>query len=421
MTPSRVSGSVADEVEFDPLSPEHAGNPYPLLLKLQHDAPIFYIPRVNMWCVTGYEDVMEIIRDVETFSSQAVIPNDLHPDIESMFPDGSPQKHLIVNADPPQHTRLRKAMQPAFTPRAISARDPMVRELATRLIDQFVDRGSCDIVSEFSKILPLQVVILICGLPLERADEFGSLKIDQLSEVQTPNLDPTERMAMATRIRSFVDYLNEFIDERREHPVDDITSAAIHSPARPPLQNHEIISVLLNVIGAGVVTTANAIPLMLRELLRHQDQWRATCENPDLVDQIVEESLRFVNPVRGVVRITTRPVTVCGQDLPEGASIYLHYGAAQRDPRIFAAADKYEPARGDVSRHYAFGRGVHMCLGAPLARLEMQVSLKCFIERLPGLRLVDDTGGEWIPDLISPDLVSLPVAWDVAARTDAAG
>ena len=399
---------------YDPMDPEQAGNQYPWLSAAQKQAPVFYMPDYDMWCVTRYEDVLRIVRDVEHFSSRGVIPNDLHPDVAELLPAGHPFSRALVNSDPPEHTRRRKAMQRAFTPKAIATWTPRVHQLANELIDEFIGRGECNLVSDFAIKLSLQVVALLVGIPPEKASEYHSLSLRQLTVSASGPITASQRRVTAERTSSFVSYLKELLEQRRDEPKDDLVSYLVNAatrPGDPALTIDEMVSALMNVIGASIGNTVTGIALMFRELLRG-GQWQAVRRSPALVSSCVEESLRWHDPAQAVLRITTRPVTIAGQDIPAGTKVYAHYGAAQRDPRMFSDPDRFDIERSDLGRHFALGKGAHTCLGAPMARLEMQESLRCFMERIPELRLVGDGEPTWIPDFVGAQVVELLLEWD---------
>ena len=387
---------VVDGRRFEPLDPRHAGDPYPWLLQAQREQPTFYMPAYDMWCVTRFEDVEWVVRDTEKFSSRSVVANDLHPDLIDLFPAGHPLVRALVNSDPPAHTRLRKALQPAFTPKAVAGYEPMIRGLADALIDGFESTGRCELVNDYTKRLTLRSVTQMCGLPLEDATEFASFNLAQLTESRGTITAP-HRRAEAERTRRFVDHLKGLIDKRRTNPEADLISyvAAVEPKVGPPLSKDEMVGLLFNILAASLDNTSNGISLMFHEVLRRRGLWQEICDGSRDVTRVIEETLRWHDPAQAVVRITTQPVTVAGQKIPESATIFAHYGAAQRDPSVFAAPNAFDPDRADLSRHFAMGRGAHMCLGAPVARLEMQISLERFSERIPDLRLVTDEELVW--------------------------
>lgn len=415
---------VAHGRPFDPFEEEQARDPFPWLERAQLDQPVFYLPEYRMWCVTRYDDVLDVIRDVESFSSESTLDTSLHPDIAALFPHGHPMKHAMIVADRPRHTRLRKAAQPNFTPRAIKAQTALVRDLANALIDEFESNGRCDFVEQYSNKLPLQVVVAMCGLPLATADKFAEINNNELSSGEmTEPVEGERRVAQARRSTEFRGWLEGIVAERREVPRNDVTSALVHAcnaDGGPALEVHEVVAQLENILAAGSFTTATAIPTMVLELLRHPEQWAALVADRTLIEAAVEESLRASNPVRGVIRMTTTEVNVGSVTIPANEQVYIHFGAAQRDPAVFQNPHAFDISRDDVSKHFGFGRGTHMCLGAPLARLEMQITLECLLERLHGLRLAPDYEEHWRADLVTPDLLGLALEWDVPAVDESA-
>jgi cytochrome P450 len=401
---------------FDPLDREQGGNPYPWLHAAQAEAPVFYMPELDLWCVTRYDDVLDVLRDTKTFSSRNVIRiTQLAPEVADAFPDGYPNNKGLACLDPPEHDRLRKFAQKTFTPRMIAERATEVRDLCDVLVDAFVDDGSCDFVAQFANHLPIQAITRIVGAPDDRTQGFVTFAEDTMAmSASAPPLDRQERLDRSLRSVAFTDWLRGFIDERRAAPRDDLASALIHAQTDdgdPALSTAEVMSLIASILNAGTATTANFLPLMVREFLRHRGQWEAVKEERTLVPNVVEEALRLVTPVRGVRRTATREATVGDVTIPEGADLYVHYGAPQRDPAVFRDPDSFDIRREDLKKHFAFGRWTHMCLGAPLARLEGRVTLECLIERIPDVRLVEPQRERWTPNLLTPGFGSLLLEW----------
>jgi cytochrome P450 len=401
---------------FDPLDREQGGNPYPWLHAAQAEAPVFYMPELDLWCVTRYDDVLDVLRDTKTFSSRNVIRiTQLAAEVADAFPDGYPNNKGLACLDPPEHDRLRKFAQKAFTPRMIAERATEVRDLCDVLVDAFVDDGRCDFVAQFANHLPIQAITRIVGAPDERTQGFVTFAEDTMAmSASAPPLDRQERLDRSLRSVAFTDWLRGFIAERRAAPRDDLASALIHAQTDdgdPALSTAEVVSLIASILNAGTATTANFLPLMVRELLRHRGQWEAVKEERTLVPNVVEEALRLVTPVRGVRRTATREATVGDVTIPEGADLYVHYGAPQRDPEVFRDPDSFDIRREDLKKHFAFGRWTHMCLGAPLARLEGRVTLECLIDRIPDVRLVEPQRERWTPNLLTPGFGSLLLEW----------
>ncbi|MCP9964933.1 cytochrome P450 [Actinomadura madurae] len=367
--------------------------------------------------MTRYADVVQVLRDTETYSSRKVIRlAQLDADLLDAFPDGPPDE-VLVSTDPPKHTRLRALAQTAFTPKLVNEREDEIRALCHRLIDGFVDRGRCDLAADFAEKLPVQAITRLVGAPLEKSEDFYQWGIDRVTLLLgAPRLDERQRAELSRRVVAMSTWLREFVEERRENPRDDLASALVHATTDegfPVLSTPETVTMIGTILSAGSSTTAHFLPLMVRELLSHPGQWAQVVTDRGVLKRAVEEVLRYRTSVHGVTRTTTRPVTLGGVDLPEGADLYVHYAAAQRDPEIFDDPDALDVHRPNVKRHFAFGRGVHTCLGAPLARLEARVALECLIDRLPSLRLAPDAPPErWIPSMLTPGLERLDLEWD---------
>ena len=400
---------------FDPLDPVVAADPYPWLRAAHHEAPVFYMPEHDAWCVTRYEDVLSVLRDTTTYSSRKVIQfAQLAPEFEQAFPDGPPDR-VLVSTDPPEHTRLRKLAQKGFTPKLIASREDEVRTLANALIDRFVDRRRCDLVSEFADRLPVQAITLLVGAPIERTGDFGRWAFDRIAMLAGGRqLSQGERLEISQRVLDFNNWLHEFVEERRADPKDDLTSGLVHAETddgQPALSTGEVVTMIGTFLSAGTSTTAHFIPLLVRELLQRPGLSERIRGDREAIARAVEEGRRFRTSVHGVTRTTTRDVVLGGVEIPAGGDLYIHYAAAQRDEAVFDHPDTFDVDRENVKQHFAFGKWAHICLGAPLARLETRVSLECLADRMPEMRLVPDQPEEWIPHMLTPGLRSLLIEW----------
>ncbi len=407
---------VAHGAEFDPLSAVAAADPMPWLRAAQHGAPVFYLPGYDFWCVTRYDDVIEVLRDPGSYSSRKTISlAKLPPDLLAAFPDGPPDR-VLVSLDPPEHTRLRQLAQKAFTPKLVDSRESEIRDLCDALIDRFADDKHCDLVSQFSAHLPVQVITRLVGASDEHTDDFRQWANDRITLLAgAPSLSDKERADVAGRLIRFSGWLREFVESRRLQPRDDLASALVHAMSddgTPVLSTSEVVNLIGTILSAGSSTTVNFITLLMRQLLSHPGQAAQVRQDPSLLRRAVEEGLRRSTSVYGVPRVTTRPVTLGGVDLPAGADLYIHYAAAQRDESVFSDPDAFDIQRANVHRHFAFGRGIHTCLGAPLARLESRVAAQRLLERLPGLRLAPGQRETWHAHLLTPGLERLELEWD---------
>jgi cytochrome P450 len=412
---------VVDGVAFDPLDEAMVACPYPWLARARQETPVFYEPDQEIWCITAYEDARAVLRDPATYSSTEAMRYRpiTSPDLRRVYPDGHPGLHSIIRKDPPSHTRVRKLANKAFTRGIVAQLEPEVRTRCNNLIDAFAADGHCDFVEQFSTQLPLQVIVDIIGAPIEKDVDFLQWGEDFFAMLAgSVPAGPAEEAALAARAERMLGWLHEFIDERRAEPRDDLTSALLHATTddgEPALTTEEVVAFLNSLLVAGVDTTANFIPLMLRELLRRPEVWAEVSGDRELLETSLEEGLRYLVPSRGVRRTTTREVELSGVRIPAGADVFVMIAAADRDPEIFPEPDSFDVHRGNARDHLSFGKGTHMCIGAPLARLEARVALEVVAERLPEVRLADVQTERWLPDLILPRFRSLSLEWPTGA------
>ncbi len=403
-------------VAFDPVDPAQADDPYPWLRLARHEAPVFYLEKQDVWVVTRYDDMLAVMRDDETFSSRnALVPRPMTGPLAEVFPDGHPLRHSLLLKDPPEHHQIRRLVQRNFTPQAVARYQGMIRERANRLIDAFIDKRRCDLVAEFSGKLPGQVVSAIIGIPDSDAQQLASWSEDSMLLIEgAPPLSDADRQALANRAAPVMAWLTEFVEERRAHPRDDLTSdllQAARNEGGPALGTEVVVGFIDSLLIAGVGTTKNFIASVARELLSHREQWEQIKADRTLLENALEECLRFRTPSRGSRRMTTREVELGGVRIPKGAHIHMMLHSAQRDETVFEDPDELDIHRPNVKDHFAFGRWTHMCLGSNLARLEGRISFEAFLDRMPDMRLVEGQQFEWMPNMTIPHFKSLLVEW----------
>ena len=372
-------------VSYNPLSAEMAQDPYPTYAKLRGRDPVHRSRLMDAWVFSRFADVDAILRDHRHFSSdprkrvasgrRASLPNVEEPS--------------MLFLDPPDHTRLRALVNKAFTPRAVAALEPHIRELMTTLLDAVDDPAAFDLMEAVAKPLPVIVIAEMLGIPPEDRAQFAVWS-DQRARILEPTLSPDERETADAAMRSLDEYLMPIISARRVDPKDDIISALAQAEEEgDKLTEREVLIMLRLLLVAGNETTTNLIGNGVLALLRHPDQLAALREDPGLIPSAVEELLRFDSPVQVDVRSVLDDCEVNGFRVRRGDNVVTLLGAANRDPDRFEAPDRLDVRRGDQN-HLSFGRGIHHCLGAPLARLEGRVVLQALIDRFSSLRLLED-------------------------------
>ena len=369
---------VATPLVYDPYDYVIDADPHPVWKRLRDEAPVYYNPEHDFYALSRFDDVLAAHLDPATFSSAHTTV------LEMMVPEPDPfMTSMMIFMDPPQHTRYRKLVSRAFTPRHMAALELRVRALAGRFLDEFVGAGSFDYVGDFGSRLPVMVISALLGAP--EADE------EQLREWTDSmlHIDPGEMMgAQAVDIRQAVhDYWQAIIDDRRRTPRDDIMSELMTAELDDDgsaryLTDDEVHAFMGLISGAGNETVARFLGWSAIGLDRYPDQRRKLVETPALIPNAVEEILRWEapSPIQG--RWVTSPVTVQDTLLPAGTKVALLTGAANRDERMFDDPDAIDVER-EIPRHVAFGYGIHFCLGAALARLEGRIALEETFKRFP--------------------------------------
>lgn len=413
---------VVHGVPFKPVAPEQADNPYPWMKAARREAPVFYLPELDLWCVTRYEDVLAVMRDDESFSSRnAVTPVEMVNELAEVFPDGHPIRHSLLLKDPPEHNVVRKLVQRSFTPTAVARYEDMIKQRVGQLIDEFIDDGHCDLVAQFTGKLPPQVICDIIGVADDQAQDLAHWADDTMLLLKgAPELTDDSNRALADRARPVMAWLTEFVEERRAEPREDLTSeilTAVGPDGQPIMTTAEVIGFIDSLLIAGVGTTKNFIALAMRELLSHSDQWEELKADRTLLTNTLDECLRLRTPSRGSRRLATRDVSLGGITIPKGAEVQLMLYSPQRDESVFNNPDDFDIHRENANKHFAFGKWTHMCLGANLAKLEARIAIESFMERLPDIRLVEGQEFGWVPNMTIPQFKSLLVEWPVSAPT----
>lgn len=400
---------------YNPFDQAHKRNPFPFYAQAQRETPVFFSPVIDMWVVTRYADVVEVLSDPARFSSaQALMtPRQLPPEALEVLRQGYARKPSLLSSDPPAHDRLRGLCNKAFTPQRVAKMESRVRALAQGLLDRFAPQGRGDLVAHFAEPLPRMVIADIVGVPHVDIEKFGQWANEMLA-LLFEALPPERAVQCAHGTVAFQRYIAAMIAERREHPQDDLLSDMVHAEweGTSPLSLEEMISTIMGFLIAGHLTTTDLINNAALTLMQRPDLWQALRQDMSLVPKFIEELLRYENTVPGLTRSTTQPVTLGGAQIPAGARLYVLFGAANRDETMFANADQFELERSNQAQHVAFGRGIHYCIGAPLARLEGRVAVEMLTERLPKLRLdPPDQVLDYTLNLTLRGPVRMEVAW----------
>jgi unspecific monooxygenase len=380
------------------LDPAFRYDPYPRLAELRDTTPVFYEPRLDKVFVTRYADVSSILRSRRfgTAISHVLSRDELGwppPDPRQADFDRFEDNHLLSN-EPPKHTRLRGLVGKAFTPRRVEQLRDRIAAVVEQTLDELAHRATFDLVADFAEPLP---VIVICEMLGVRAEHRENLRAWSAAIVKMYEFDRTtaQQRAANEAVIAFSAFVREIVEQRRAEPADDlITALALVEEAGETLTEDELIGTCILLLNAGHEATVNGTSSAIITLMRRRGQWddfvaAARAANAPFVKTAVEELLRFDTPLPLFERWVLEETEVGGVPIGRGAKVALVYASANRDPHAFAAPDVLDLTR-EPNPHVTFGLGTHFCLGAPLARLELQTALPALARRFPDLHLADD-------------------------------
>ena len=373
-------------VSYNPLSSRTAQDPYPVYAALRTRDPAHRSRLLKSWLFTRHSDVDAILRDHRHFASdprKGTLSSRQH----TMLPP--PDEFTLLFLDPPDHTRLRALVNKAFTPKAVNDLEPRIRGILGSLLDDIEDPAGFDLMQAVARPLPVIVMAEMLGVPPEDRERFRIWSA-QRARLLEPMIGPRERNAGETASRAFDAYFRPIIEARRAEPRDDIVSALARAEDDGGrLTERETLNMLRLLLTAGNETTANLIGNGILALLRHPEQLQRLRNDPSLIPAAVEELLRFDSPVQADFRRVLVDCEVNGFALRKRDNVVLLLGAANRDPDVFEDPDRLDVGRSQGS-HLSFGRGIHHCLGAPLARLEGRIVLEMLLEQFPQMGLLGE-------------------------------
>jgi cytochrome P450 len=394
---------------FNPTDPAHLPDPHPLFHRMRAQAPVYRFvgPQTgrSFWFLTRYADVQRALHDPDIGREVDRLPDELAATHRQWQDDGlQVLRRSVLNLDPPDHTRLRRLMTPAFGARTVAAMRPRIEEITAGLIDAAADSdGGFDLIEAVALPLPILVIAELLGIPIDDRAQFRGWVDDLL---RTTDQDQVRNSAM-----EFVGYINERIEQRRAQPGEDLLSQLIQAEEDGDRLDHtELLSSVFLLLIAGHETTVNLIGNGMLELLRHPDQLARLRAQPELIDSAVEEILRFNGPVgHSAMQFAMADVDFDGVRIPHGDIVVPVLLAANRDPAVFPEPDTFDLGR-SPNRHLGFGHGIHFCLGAPLARLEGRIAIDALLRRFPDLAFaVDPSELEWNSSMFLRGVRRLPL------------
>ena len=371
--------------DFDHLDPSFVADPHTIYDQLRGECPIAHTDRYHgMWIPTRYEDLAAIAHDHGHFSSRTILIADRvesHTDLGFHAPP--------ITEDPPYHTDIRRLLLPVFSPAVVAAYEPITRAMANDLIDGFIDDGSCDAAVDYAQHVPIKVITRMLGIPDSDHLRFREW-IHRLVE-ESPLAGDTTFDA----ISEIVAYLSDHVADHRAAERDDIITHLVEArmPDGRALEDHELLGICILLLLAGIDTTWSAIGSSLLHLATHPDDRRRLVEEPALIESATEEFLRAFAPVT-MAREVVEDTVVGGCPMRQGDRVLLPFPAGNRDPDAFEHPDQVILDRA-ANRHFAFGVGIHRCLGSNLARMELRVTVQTWLERIPEFTVTDPAAVTW--------------------------
>lgn len=398
--------TTVDSPAVYPFAEDQSLDSAPELARLRAEAPL---ARVRLpdgqlaWLPLRYADIKLVFNDRRFSREAATRPGAPSISPSTAIPD------MLIGLDPPEHTRIRRLVSRAFSPRTIDHKRPRIQQIVDGLLDEVRDHGApADLVTLFSYPLPLTVITEILGVPYGDRDQFQQM----VAVIMTSSAHPFERVRAA--IDELTEYLRQLIERKRTQPTDDLLSALISARDEgDKLSERELLNNAQLILNAGHDTVANHLSNSLVTLFRHPDQIALLRQQPELIPNAVEVLLRYVQlETTGTPRIATEDVELSGVLIRAGEAIIPSGHIANSDPEAYPEGRRLDVTQPDTVPHLTFGYGPHVCVGAALARLELQIALATLLARFPTLRLaVPAEQLRWRPGTLMRTLEQLPVAW----------
>jgi cytochrome P450 len=385
----------APVLEFDPHDPEFLADPYPVLSRLRESTRVFYDERRERWFVTRHEDVRACLRDRRlgrnfrhVMSPEEIGVPPLDPRWQAFW---ATERWSLLWLEPPDHTRIRKLVAAAFTPRSVEALREPAHELAEELLEPLSEAGEMELLYDYAQPYSIAVICRMLGVPLDRHRDLldWSHRMVKMYEFDVP-LEAAEAANRAAA--EFTEYVRGLIRERRAKPRDDMVSALCAARVDGSrLSDDEIVSTVIVLLNAGHEASVNTLGNGMLAFVHHPQQWRRVVDGEVPSAAAVEEMIRFDPPLQLFERwVLADGFAIADAHIPRGAKIAMLFGAANRDPRVFERPDEFDVGRENAAQHIGFGGGIHVCIGAPLARVELAASVEALRRRWPKLELVEE-------------------------------
>ncbi|KAF0097551.1 MAG: cytochrome P450 [Rhodospirillaceae bacterium] len=399
---------------FDLGNPATNADPFPEFARLRAEDPVHWSPAMKAWIITRHADVKQVALNKRISADRLTPFFRTNPEYRRGSIDSLVRylNHWMVFRDPPDHTRLRRLFNKAFTPTSVSNLRPAIEDVVAQLIDRMEARArrgeTVDYIADFAYPLPASVIMDLLGVPRADLERVKLWSDDIALFIGTAQVAGNKYLRAESGAKAMSDYFRGLVEARTAEPTDDMISHLVLArDDRDALTTDEIIGTCILLLFAGHETTTNLIGNGFLYSMRHREQWERLVADPSLAASAIEEYLRYDGPSGALARVAAADLEMGGKTIREGQRLFAFMNSANRDPEAFADPDRFDIGR-EPNAHLTFGHGIHFCLGAPLARLEAQIAATRLAERLPGIRL---SGGEpeWHDSLILRGVKRLPV------------
>ena len=400
-------------------------DPHPFYERLRNEAPVFRDPKNNIVYVSTYDLIRDVNSKPKLFSNnfatqlRAGARKEQDPEEIAIVSQGWSVANTMLTADPPDHTRYRKLAMKAFTYKRVLQMTDYVEELVNTLIDNLPQSGKLEFKSQFANQLPMFVIADALGVPREMYDQFEAWS--DAFVIQLGGVSPKDvRLDAARKVVEFQKYFVSVIDEKRKNPTEDVISDLVHADLSEEgddrkMNYEELLSILQQLLVAGNETTAHMLTAGLYFLLTHPDQMEMLSNDPTLVDNFVEETLRYLSPTNNMWRVATQDTEIAGVPVKKDDLILVRYGSGNRDENKFSDGNRFNIHRENAKDHLAFGAGIHTCLGSQLARKELRTAFPILLKRLKNIRLDPDNDQlVFLPSILLRGVVALHIEYEKA-------
>jgi cytochrome P450 len=402
---------------YQPATDEQLIDPFTVWAAARRETPVFYSPELRAYVVTRYDDVCAIANDPQTFSNCDILkpPKPTPPEVAKVLATGFNPARLgaMIMLDPPEHDKVRRLLSARFTSRRIAMLEQEIRTAADEFIDRMqAGRTSADFVAEFAYPLPLRIICRLLGVPLEDSEQLHEWAGFKLA-LQSGEMSLDDQLRAAHGYVEFQRYAQNLIERRRADPGDDLVSATLQPNADGEmLDDIVLVGQVIGLVNAGHETTTTVLTMGLYHLLSNREQWDMLCAEPAFAAAAAEESLRFDGPIKQIWRRATRDVEIRNVPIPSGARVAIVNGSANRDESVFEDSERFDITKKRDKPNVAFGHGTHYCLGANLARMEVQIAFEMLSVRMTSIRLATGAPTRYARNVSMRKPLGLEVEWD---------